>query len=186
METYLAGRCLDLPDDVALRVLRHHPRLRHAQSGTSWPAMVGLLRDLRTDRPTGIHRTFLRPDGSGAPVEKPKLMLGRAANAAIKLDADENVTHGLVVTDGIETALAARILGFKPTWALGSATAIDGLPLLPGVEALTICGEVDKSGANARAVKASADRWLAAGCEVSILDPDFGDLNDVLEARRTS
>jgi hypothetical protein len=184
VEAYLAGRGLELPDDVALRVLRYHPRLRHAKSGTIWPAMVGLLQDLRTNQPSGIHRTFLRPDGSGkAPVEKPKLMLGRAGNAAVKLDDDDSVTLGLCVSEGIESGLAARQLGFRPTWALGSATAIAVLPLLPGLEALTILGEAD--AANAKAAREAAKRWHAMGGDVSVLEPlEGGDANDVL-LRRT-
>jgi putative DNA primase/helicase len=186
-ECYLGSRGLDLGDDIAGRVLRYHPRLWHQESQASWPGMVALLTDLRTDRPTGVHRIFVAPDGSGkAPIEKPKKMLGRAAHSAVKLDGDESVTLGLVVAEGIETGLAAQALGFRPCWALGSAGAIEQLPILGGIEALTICGEVDESGANARASRVCADRWLAAGAEVSIVEPDAGDMNDVLQARAAS
>ena len=184
VERYLAGRGLELGHDVAGRVLRCHPRLWHKESQASWPGMVGLMTDLRTDRPTAIHRTFLKPDGSGqAPVDRPKKMLGRAAGSAIKLDADEDVELGLAVGEGLETGLAARRLGFRPCWALGSAGGIERLPVLGGVEALTLLGEADDSGANAKAVQACAERWAAAGADVSIVEPDAGDLNDVLAAR---
>jgi hypothetical protein len=108
------------------------------------------------------------------------------AGAAAKLDPDDEVTLGLVVAEGVETALAARMLGYRPTWALGSAGAIGRLPVLGGIEALTILGEADDGGANEREAKACARRWLAAGAEVSILDPiGGGDANDVLrEAAR--
>ena len=56
---------------------------------------------------------------------------------AIKLDADENVEQGLHIGEGIETCLAGRQLDFKPCWALGSAGAIRGFPVLSGIEALT-------------------------------------------------
>jgi putative DNA primase/helicase len=184
VERYLAGRGIDLGHDLAGRVLRYHPRLWHRESQTSWPGMVGLMTDLRTDRPTGIHRTFLAPDGSGkAPIDRPKKMLGRAAGSAIKLDADDLVELGLVVSEGIETGLAGRQLGYQPTWALGSAGAIGALPVLGGIEALTILGENDASGTNARESMTCAKRWTTAGADVSVLEPLEGkDANDVLTA----
>jgi putative DNA primase/helicase len=180
VEQYLGGRRLELSDDVARRALRFHPALRSA--GGTTPGMVALLRDVRTDRPCGVHRTFLSAEGG----KLGRAMLGRARGAAVKLSADDTVTLGIVVGEGIETCLAAWALGFRPVWALGSATAIAGLPTLPGVEALTILGEIDESGANARAAEACGRRWIAEGAEVSLVEPDAGDLNDVLQARRTA
>ena len=49
-------------------------------------------------------------------------MYGEANGAAIKLDADEMVTMGLTIGEGIETVLSARQLGFRPAWALGSVS----------------------------------------------------------------
>jgi hypothetical protein len=109
-------------------------------------------------------------------------MSGQAAGAAIKIDADENVTHGLIVGEGLETCLAARQLGFKPVWALGSAPAIARFPVLNGVEALTILAENDE--ANARAVEECGTRWHRAGHEVAIARPKIGsDVNDAIRAR---
>ena len=75
-------------------------------------------------------------------------MLGRARDAAIKLDADENVTLGLHIGEGVETCLAAWLAGFRPVWALGSAGAIATFPVLSGIEAITVLGEVGDGGAN--------------------------------------
>lgn len=174
-ERYLAGRSLDV-DDRARQSLRFHPALRY--DGGTTPAMVALLRDLRTDAPCGIHRTFLGPDGT----KLDRRMLGRARHAAIKLDPDDEVTLGLVIAEGVESALAARMLGYRPTWAVGSASAIAAFPVLPGIEALTILGEDDE--ANANAARTCAQRWIAAGEEVSLLEPiGGGDANDVLRRR---
>lgn len=183
VEAYLRSRGLDLPNDVAGRVLRYHPRLWHEESQSSWPGMVALITDLRSDRPLGTHRTFLAPDGSGkAPVKPPKKMLGGARGGAIKISAGDEVELGLVVGEGIETALAARQLGLRPVWALGSAGAISSLLVLPGVEGLTIVGEADE--ANARAVRECARRWVTADVDVSVLEPvGGGDANDVLLRR---
>jgi putative DNA primase/helicase len=65
-------------------------------------------------------------------------MLGAAGGTAVKLDPDPCVTLGLVVGEGVETCLSARQLGLKPVWALGSVGAIRAVPVLSGIEALTI------------------------------------------------
>ena len=138
--------------------------------------MLALFRDIRTNEPCGIHRTFL--DGAGRKLDRK--MLGRARDAAIKLDAEENVTLGLHVGEGVETCLAARLAGFRPVWALGSASAIAALPVLSGIEAITILGEVGDGGANHRAADICAARWIEAGREAFVAEPTVGgDLNDV-------
>ncbi|WP_395697975.1 toprim domain-containing protein [Methylocella sp.] len=112
------------------------------------------------------------------------MMLGPVAGAAIKIDADEDVTMGLTVGEGAETCVAARQLGLRPVWALGSAGAIGAFPVLPGVEALTILEELDDAGANGRAIEACASRWRAAGREVLIVSPLLGgDINDSIKPK---
>jgi hypothetical protein len=82
--------------------------------------------------------------------------------------------------------LAARQLGLKPCWALGSAGGlkasgeayggIAAFPVIAGVEALTILRERDE--ANARAAAAVTERWHAAGREVLYAWPNVGkDIN---------
>lgn len=154
--------------------IRFHPSLSFDER---WiPGMVALLRDVRTNEPCGVHRTFLDTNGC----KLTRRMLGRAQNAAVKLDADEDVTTSLTIGEGVETCLAARQLGFRPVWALGSATAIERFPVLTGIETLRILAEHDESGANARAIDACARRWLAASKEVLIVQPAYGDINDAL------
>lgn len=106
-------------------------------------------------------------------------MLGRAKGAAIKLDADEDVTLGLSIGEGLETCLAARLAGFRPVWALGSTSGIKFFPVLSGVDAITILAENDANGANAEATKECARRWHSAGREVLSAKSLIGnDLND--------
>jgi putative DNA primase/helicase len=64
-------------------------------------------------------------------------------------------------------------------WALGSASSIASFPTLPGIEAITILGEVEDGGANRRATEQCAARWHEAGREVFVVSPLVGkDLND--------
>jgi putative DNA primase/helicase len=171
-----------LGDDVAGDVIRYHPRLWFA--GGYVGGMVALHRDIHTDEPCGIHRTFL--DAAGRKLDRK--MLGRARGAAVKLDTDASVSLGLHIGEGIETCLAARLFGFRPVWALGSAgnttgritTGIAAFPVLSGIEVLSILGETDDRGTNARAAQACAERWERAGREAYWIDPQtFGDMNDV-------
>lgn len=171
---YLSSRGLALPDDVAGDVVRFHPTLKH--DGVVFRGMVALFRDIYTNTPCGLHRTFF--DSEGRKLDR--RMLGRAKQAAIKVDHDQNVTLGLTIGEGFETCLAARLAGFRPVWALGSAGGIANFPVVHGIEAITILGEVDDAGANHRASKACAERWIEAGQEAFVVTPLVGsDLNDV-------
>ncbi|MGQ4274958.1 DUF7146 domain-containing protein [Terrihabitans sp. B22-R8] len=174
VEVYLRSRAVGLEDTITGQVIRFRPALSYAGSRCS--GMVCLMRDVRTDEPCGIQRTILKADGT----KIDRLMLGRAKGAAIKLDADEHVTTGLTVGEGMETCLAARLAGFRPTWALGSAGGIQNFPVLQGIEALTILGETDDSGANERASDQCGQRWLVADAEVNLVTPTTrGDFADV-------
>ena len=150
-------------------MLRWHPGIR---------AMLALFRDIRTDEPRAICRTFL--DQDGRKIERK--FLGPVGGCAIKLDADEEVTGGLHIGEGLETAMAARQLGLRPTWALGSAGAAAAFPVLSGIECLTLLAE--HCEVNSRAVAQCAARWHEAGREVIINEPiDAKDMNDALMRR---
>jgi hypothetical protein len=179
VETYLRSRALDLPAAIAGAVLRFNsacPWLDKDAGETIFiPCMIAAMRSIATDEITAIHRTRISPNG----MKLDRRMLGVAAGAAIKLDADEGVTHGLAVGEGVETCLSARQLEIRPVWALGSTSNIATFPVLSGVACLTILAENDD--ASAKAVQACAERWHAAGREVLINRPTRGkDLNDAI------
>jgi hypothetical protein len=75
IERYLAARGLALPPGGE-EAIRFHPQCPF--KGERVPAMVALLRDIRTDDPCGIHRTALLSDGSDRDRALGKAMLGRA------------------------------------------------------------------------------------------------------------
>ena len=98
-------------------------------------------------------------------------MLGIVSRAAIKLDALDGET--LAIGEGVETGMAARELGFKPTWALGSAGAISFFPLIDGVKRLVILGEAGE--ASAQAIKICGRRWQGKGRRrVRVVMPNEG------------
>lgn len=181
LDTYLASRGLHLPNDVRQAdALRFHPatpfKLKDG-STVKLPAMVAVMRDIVTNEPTGIHRTALKPDGSGKAEmpdgTSPKKMMGRAKSAVVKLSADDTVTDGLGICEGIEDALTIIGAGWRPVWAALSAGGIADFPVLPGIECLTIFGDADPTGL--AAAQECQARWRAAGREcVIVLPPHDG------------
>lgn len=102
---YLRARGItcDLPDS-----LRFHPGCWHP-SGKRFPALVAFVEGSSR---LAVHRTYLRADGCGkAAVEPAKAMLGAVAGGAVRIAAAEG---GLVVAEGIETALSPRLRPFRP------------------------------------------------------------------------
>ena len=169
-ETYLCSRDLELGDDIAVEVLRWNPRLG---------AMIALFRNVLTDAPQAVSRTYLDREGR----KLDRKFLGPVGGAAIKLDADDVVLGGLHIGEGVETAMAARSLASGRRWALGSAGAVANFPVLPAIETLTFLQEND--AASAKAVETCASGWYEAGREVFINRANGGkDLNDAL--RRAS
>ena len=127
-----------------------------------------------------VHRTFLRPDGSGkADVETPKMMLGSTAGASVRLTEGR---EELVVCEGIETALSlsSGLLRVPAAiWAALSTSGIRNLSLPSQAGQLTIAPDGDKAGREA--ASALAARADALGWRVTLLPaPEGLDWNDVL------
>jgi hypothetical protein len=116
------------------------------------------------------------PDGSSA-----KKMLGSVKGTAVKLIADPDVTLGVGLAEGIETALTPICVGWLPVWACGSAGAIKAFPVLTGIEHLTIFADADGSGRGLQVARACAQRWQQAGscCDIVLPPEDGTDWNDV-------
>jgi putative DNA primase/helicase len=180
VETYLASRALDLPVEIAGDVVRFHPSIAwRTDTGemVRVPAMLTAFRTIVGDDLVAIHRTALTPDGR----KTGRKMLGPVSGAAMKLDDDAEVTTGLTIAEGFETALAGRMLGFRPCWALGSVSAVAAFPVLAGIEAVSILTEGGEP--SARAVRECGERWHAAGREVIVVTPKIGsDVNDAIKA----
>ena len=177
---YLEARGCALPHaDGDLRFLERH---RHPSSHVG-PALVALVTDAVTVEPMTVHRTWIRSDGTKAPVEKPRLLWPGLPKlgGVVRLWPDSEVTMGLCVAEGIETALtAARAFGHA--WSCIDAGNVAALPVLAGIEALTIVADHDPAGLAAR--DTCTKRWLAAGVEVHHWTaPNKGaDLNDFAAA----
>jgi len=175
-ETYLRGRGITcaLP-----KSLRFHPDCWHPSAQRA-RAMVARIEGLPR---LAVHRTYLRPDGSGkADLDPPKAMLGAALGGAVRLTEAQGP---LVVAEGIETALslASGLLGRPATiWAALSCAGIAGLRLPDRPHRLTIASDGDKPGRES--AHKLAERANALGWTVSLLPaPDGRDWNDILNKK---
>ena len=179
-ERYLISRGIDHLPNAIHDVLRFHPA--GIYGATRHPMLIGLYRDIVTNEPCGVHRTALSATGT----KIGRKYLGRKAGAAIKLTADEEVTQGLTIGEGIETTLSGMILGLAPAWALGDAGELGRFPVLPGIGAITILVDHDESGAGQTQSAKCRDRWLAANREVLTVIPDRvgEDINDLVRASK--
>ena len=182
-ERYLLARGLTIPDDVlSADALRFRPACPfRLTDGTlvRLPTMLGAMVDIVSGSFRGVHRTALSADGStkaNTPgLGNPKKMLGTAKGACIKLSADDTVTTGLHIAEGIETALACMAMGFAPIWSALSASGIAHFPILPGVEVITILSDNDANGTGCTVARACAKHWTDAAREARILSPPFVD-----------
>jgi hypothetical protein len=178
---YLAGRKLSLPAGLSGHSLRFHARCPWRDDEgrlVGVPAAIGLYRDVVTNEPRAINRIALAADGR----KLGRKALGPKAGCAIKLTADEDVSYGLHIGEGIETMLAAMMLGFSPAWALGDTGNVSAFPALPGIDVLTLIVDHDTNGAGQDAASGCYDRWTAAEREVWSIVPDKpgADMNDVV------
>ena len=151
----------------------------HQFHGQRLGCIVGIMTDAMTTKPTGaISRTYL--DHDGCKVGKAKT-LGSPAGI-VRLSADDEVTTGLFIAEGIETALTGMAnFGLRPMWSTGSSSLMAKFPALSGIETLNVVVDRDPNAAGERAAHEVEARWLAAGAQVNLLVPDgVGDLNDAL------
>jgi hypothetical protein len=167
VETYLVSRKCYL-SAIQPGVIRFQPYCYF--DGLPVPAMLALMRDIRTGEPVGVHRTALAQDGTGkrhfATGQSARRMLGRAKDAAIQLQPG---APRMGVAEGIENALSASTIFHLPTWALMSAGGIATFAALSTIVHLTVFADHDEAGL--RAARRCARRYAEAGVEGDIRHP---------------
>jgi hypothetical protein len=138
--------------------------------------IVAVMTDAVTAAPTGgISRTYIH---EGRKVAKAK---GLGPAGIVRLTPDEDVLGGLHIAEGLETGLDMMARDMRPMWSCGSTSIMAKLPVLSGIECLTILADHDENGAGERAALELEQRWRAAGREVLPVMPaepgsDFNDL----------
>lgn len=146
-----------------------------------FPCLLAVVRSPQ-GRPVGIHRTWVRPDGSGkAPVSSPKKLfkVHDLSGSAIRLFSPENGTIG--ITEGLETALSVNILYGEPVWACVSAHGMASFVPPEGVSTVRVFADHDGNETGLKAALKSYDRLAKEGRTVEIRQPrEIGDYNDEL------
>jgi putative DNA primase/helicase len=95
IDTYFKERGITGPIPPTIRF---HPNLKHT-SGVSLPTMVALVTRGMDEKPVGILRTFLAPNGKGKAKCVPnKMMLGPCSGGAVQLGEAGN---SVMVGEGI-------------------------------------------------------------------------------------
>ncbi len=167
---YLKWRGLDLdPFPPTIRFLP--PSERHPH-----PAMICAARlasepfcgkhDVGPNQFRGVHITYLQPNGRGkAAVHPPRRMLGKIKSAPFTL-MPPNDGNGLLIAEGIESALAGHLASGLGIWAAGSATLMPALAdAVPSfIECVTVFVEADPAGT--RNAEELMRRIAAHGIEV--------------------
>ena len=179
-ETYLRGRGItgDL-DHPALGFLANcYLRAEGSIGPKPLPALIARVTDLN-GHITGVHRTWLRPDGSGkADLPEPRKALGELHGHGVRFGIPSVV---LAAGEGIETMLALRTaLAHLPSVAALSAAHLGALRLPEGLKRLYIACDNDRAGLDAGL--ALAARAISQGIAARLLVPDRKDFNDDLKS----
>lgn len=171
LDEYLGDRGISL---FAPPTLRLHPSLSYYHQGppVSYPCMIGKI--IRNGEMVGLHRTWLDPDDFGkAPCSQPKKTWKCAdsmTGGAIRL-YDYEPGKPLVLTEGLETALAVGELIGYPVWSCVNSTMLEKVQLPEEIQSVIICADKDRSGAGQRAADKLARRLTDEGREVQISLP---------------
>lgn len=172
---YLDARgCVRPPPGSHLRCM---DELRHP-SGFVGPALVALITDAETGERLSLHRTWIKPNGTKADLDTPRLLLKGhpIAGGVIRLWPDEGVTTGLGIAEGIETALSLAH-GFAPVWSCIDASHMAKFPVLSGINDLVIGADNDAAGR--KAAEECAQRWADhATVRIVCAERAGSDLND--------
>ena len=178
VETYLRKRGITALHGTGS--LRFHPRCyyrpdEHSPTET-WPAMIASVTDLG-GRITGVHRTWLSPEGSGkAPIDTPRRAMGDLLGHAVRFGTARDV---IAAGEGIETILSLRMaLPGLPMAAALSAAHLSAILFPATLRRLYIARDDDPAGDGAR--DSLVERAQTAGIEAIVLSPTLGDFNEDL------
>lgn len=178
VETYLRGRGITTLHRTG--ALRFHPRCYYRPDDDgpteTWPALIAAVTDL-DGRLTGVHRTWLAPDGTGkAPIDTPRRAMGDLLGNSVRFGLSGSV---MAAGEGIETTLSLRCV--LPDMAMAAALSAAHLAAIrfpPTLRRLYIIRDNDPAGDRAR--DRLIERTVEAGIEAIVLSPRMEDFNEDL------
>jgi putative DNA primase/helicase len=190
-------------DDLLALTLRFHPAcpFRDDDALVKAPALIAALRDPRLvmgqcgrlgdleeverailSEPNyiaAVQRTRLTKDGK----KVERRSLGAMGNACVFVDSIWGAFYAATacISEGVETALAMRALGFPACVALAGAGRFRTFQPPPHWASIIISGENDR-GASESAWRDAGPRWARDGHDVEVWTPPDGlkDANDLI------
>ena len=178
---YLASRGLECPE--SLKAHRQVPYYQDKELIGHFVAMLGTVENLY-GKPVTYHVTYLR-NGQKAPLTPARKIMKPTEpvkGAAIRL-YEPGLRLG--VAEGIETAIAAKMLHGIPVWAVMSTAGMESWFPPEGVDRVFIFADNDKKFGGQKAAYALAHKLAVHGKfeEVGVIIPPRPgqDWNDVLE-----
>lgn len=163
-EAYLKSRGIAVSSDQ----LRFHPRVQLGPKGQAsyHRAMLAAVRD-GGGRLIALHRTFLSPEKpEKARFDNPKRLLGYPGKGAVRL---ANASEVLGLAEGVETALAARMVHKIPVWAVLGNERFGIVDVPKTVNRIVILADNDAGGK--RAAKLARDGLGGKGIALQELWP---------------
>jgi putative DNA primase/helicase len=187
VERYLRSRGIALSVPNCLRFLQHCPHRHDPRYDLPfYPAMVAPVLGV-TGQLIGVHKTFLRLDGSGKadlPKELQRESCGPIGGGAVRLAMPRHAEE-LIIDEGIETVLSAIQMFGLPGWAALSAPGLAALELPPTIRSILVCADHDANAVGLEAALTAKARWILEGRNVRLRWPrNVGeDFNDILRSR---
>jgi len=167
------------------RTLRLHPALAYYNDGVKYgeyPAMVSLVRD-NAGKSITYHVTYLTNDGFKAAVDAQKKVVSELGENGYHVELYP-VNDIMGVAEGIETAIAARVLSGIPTWATINSNGMKDFLPPDGVTKVVVFADNDNNFTGQAAAYELARKLAAKKLEVNVMLPgEAGDWNDELVKR---
>ena len=147
---YLKQRGLD---GAACPSLRFLPQCKHRGTGDWMPALVARI-DTADGKFLGVHRIYLTPDGSPAPVASRKRALGPVLGGSVHLapiaPCPETGQRFLHIAEGVEDGLAlVRALPGQGVWAALASSHYGEIALPPDLDGVWAAHDNDRTGHDA-------------------------------------
>lgn len=166
--------------------LRFHPALYHKQTGERFPAMIGIVQDIKTGNFKAVHRTYLEPETANkAEVQSPKSILATISGGGLLIGKP---CGKLIIGEGVETTLSLhQETGYSAIAALSASNMKKlQLPQLSKVQEIIIGADNDANRTGINAAKELAEKAVLGGYSVKIITPPDGykDFNDILTGNK--
>jgi putative DNA primase/helicase len=167
---YLSGRKLEVPPGVEFH--KNLPYYKDGQLVTSYPAMLAPI--VKNGRFLTYHVTYITPDGKHRKVLPAN---GNIKGGQIELYPASGEVLG--VAEGIETAIAAKMLYGVPVFSLINTSIMTSWDAPRYIKKVIIFGDWDANHAGHAAAYSLSHKLRKKGISTDILFPDApGDFND--------